>query len=98
MLSEASIVLIIINAVVPLVYAYASVRGNSDLAEKTLDLLMALPPENNTIIRGWSQFGIKADSALRSQALIHLRKEYCDKRECLSCRWGHQLLRREILG
>lgn len=96
-LSEASIVLIIINAVVPLIYAYSLSRGYCDMAEKGLNMLTTLPPENNTIIRSWNQLGIKADNALRSQALIHLRKEYCDRRECLSCRWGHQLLRKEIL-
>lgn len=93
-LSEASITLLIINAVAPLVYAYGSSRGDYDLAERSLDLLSALPPENNAITRAWGQLGIKSDSALRSQALIHLRKEYCDTRKCLSCRWGHSLLRK----
>lgn len=95
-LSEPSISLIIINAVAPLLYAYGASRGNPDLAEHGLDLLSALPAENNTIIRLWEQLGIKADNALRSQALIHLRKEYCDTRKCLSCRWGHSLLRKTL--
>lgn len=96
-LSEASIILLIINAVAPLIYAYGSSRGNCDLAEQGLDLLEALPPENNTIIRDWTQLGLKSDNALRSQALIHLRKEYCEPRKCLSCRWGHTLMRKEAL-
>lgn len=95
-LSEASISLLIINAIVPLIYAYGASRGNPDLAERGPDILSTLPPENNSIVRGWEQFGIKADNALRSQALIHLRKEYCDTRKCLSCRWGHSLLRKSL--
>ena len=95
-LSETSITLLIINAVAPLIYAYGSSRGDYDLAERGLDLLSDLPAENNAMLRVWSQLGIKADSALRSQALIHLRKEYCDTRKCLSCRWGHALLRRSM--
>lgn len=95
-LSEASISLLIINAIAPLIYAYGASRGNPDLAERGPDILSTLPPENNTIVRGWEQFGIKADNALRSQALIHLRKEYCDTRKCLSCRWGHSLLRKSL--
>lgn len=95
-LSQASITLLIINAVAPLVYAYGSSRGDLDLAERALDILAALPAENNTIIRSWQQIGIPADNALRSQALIHLRKEYCLTRKCLSCRWGHSLMRTTI--
>lgn len=97
-LSEASITLLIINAVAPLVYAYGFSRGDYDLAERGLDLLSELPAENNAITRAWSLHGIKADNALRSQALIHLRKEYCDTRKCLSCRWGHALLRKCLDG
>lgn len=95
-LSDSSITLIIINAIAPLVYAYGASHGDCDLAEKSLDLLADLPPENNTITRGWNLLGIKAESALRSQALIHLRKEYCDSRKCLSCRWGHSLLKKSL--
>lgn len=97
-LSEASITLLIINAVAPLIYAYGSSHGDYDLAERGLDLLSTLPPENNTLTRVWSQLGIPSDNALRSQALIHLRKEYCDSRKCLSCRWGHALLRKSMEG
>ena len=95
-LSEASISLVVINAVAPLLYAYGASRGDPELAERGLDLLSAIPPENNAITRVWNQLGIRADNALRSQALIHLRKEYCDNRKCLSCRWGHSLLRKTL--
>lgn len=95
-LSQASVILLIINAVAPLIYAYGASRGDFELAEVGLDLLAALPAENNTIIRSWQQLGIGAENALRSQALIHLRKEYCLARKCLSCRWGHALMRTTI--
>ena len=36
--------------------------------------------------------GIKADCAFASQALIELRRNYCDTRKCLYCRIGHRLL------
>lgn len=95
-LSDASITLIIINAVAPLIYAYGASLGDYDLAESGLDLLSSLPAENNSITRDWTQLGIKSDNALRSQALIHLRKEYCNARKCFSCRWGHLLMRKEM--
>ncbi len=93
-LSQSSVDLLMINAVAPILYAYGSMRGDPDLAEKGLDLLAKLPPESNTITRMWESQGLKADSAMRSQALIHLRKEYCDARKCLYCRLGNNILRR----
>ena len=91
-LSRSSVTLLLINVVAPLIYAYGARIGDPDLAEKALDLLSSLPPENNGIIRDWEQYGLRAGDALRSQALLHLRKEYCDPRKCLFCRFGHSLL------
>ncbi|MDE5796946.1 MAG: DUF2851 family protein [Muribaculaceae bacterium] len=92
-LSMASIRLLMINAVAPLYYAYGMYIGNPDMAESAIDLLEALPPEQNTIIRRWQAAGITVKSAATSQALLQLRREYCDRRDCMRCRFSHQLLR-----
>ena len=57
---------------------------------------MELPPENNTVTRGWKVFGLSSKDAAQSQALLYLRKEYCDKNKCLYCRFGHYLLRKAV--
>lgn len=95
-LSDASIRLLIINVAAPFFMAYGHITGDYDLAEQGADLLSSLPPEKNSIISNWESAGLKARNALRSQALIHLRKEYCDRGRCLDCRFGHCLLRRRI--
>lgn len=92
-LGKNSVDLLIINVAVPLIYFYHSVTGNFDEAEKAIDLLRSLHAENNSIIAGWRQSGITAEDAFSSQALLHLRKEYCDTRKCLYCRFGNYLLR-----
>lgn len=93
-LSKASVTSLLINVVAPLLYSYGAMRGNPDLAEKGLDLLSTLPAEANNVTRDWENCGLRAKDALRSQALLQLRKEYCDKRKCLYCRFGHHFLRR----
>ncbi len=93
-LSDASVTLLLINVAIPLFYATAVYKGNPDLAEKALCLLQSLPPETNSITREFLFYGLKAGDAMRTQALIHLRKNYCDQRKCLSCRFGHHLLKR----
>lgn len=92
-LSASSVTLLLINAAAPLLYAYASDCGDCSLGEKALNLLGELPPENNSIVRGWGALGLRADNALRSQALLHLRQQYCDTRKCMYCRMGHGLMR-----
>lgn len=93
-MTGASVGLILVNAVAPLLYAYGSMRGIPEIAEKGVALLESLPPEDNGIVREWGSLGFAAADALRTQALIHLRKEYCDARKCLYCRFGHHLLGR----
>jgi hypothetical protein len=53
-----------------------------------------LKAENNYITRMWEQCGMKASNAADSQALIQLKKEYCDKKKCLYCRIGYEYLKR----
>lgn len=96
-LSRSSRILLSINVGVPLLYAYAAKTGDIAMAEKVLGIMQDLPGEYNSIIRQWQSLGFEAKDALRSQALIHLRKEYCDKNKCIYCRFGHYFLRRSAL-
>lgn len=93
-LSKSSRMLLVINVAIPLLYAYAVTVGNYEMGESVLNIMQALPAENNSILREWSAYGLKANDASRSQALLHLRKEYCDKNKCIYCRFGHHFLRR----
>ena len=95
-LSQSSRILLAINVGIPLLYAYSSVTGDFDMGERVIGMMQDLPGENNTIIRQWQSLGFDAKDAMRSQALIHLRKEYCDKNKCIYCRFGHHFLRRSV--
>jgi hypothetical protein len=69
-------------------------RGKEELCTRATSFLEELKPENNHIIRMWSQCGLKVAHAGDSQALIQLKKEYCDKKKCLYCRIGYEYLKR----
>ena len=92
-LSDSSLNLIIINTVVPFLYAYGIHRGKEKLCSRATAFLEGLKPENNYIIRMWSECGLKVSHAGDSQALIQLKKEYCDKKKCLYCRIGYEYLK-----
>lgn len=92
-LSDSSIMLLIINCVVPLMYAYCALHGDYETGERIVNFEMGIPAENNMIVRQWKTLGFDSGNAWRSQGLLQLRKEYCDKRKCLYCRLGTYLLR-----
>jgi hypothetical protein len=84
--------ILLINAVIPSIFVYGKLRNNSDLCERALTLLESIAPEENSITDEWRQVGVDPGSAFYSQALIHLRNEYCKKRRCLECRIGSRLI------
>ena len=94
-LTDSSLDLLIINTVVPFLYAYGLHKGKELLCTRATAFLEELRPENNHIIRMWSRCGLKVAHAGDSQALIQLKKEYCDKKKCLYCRIGYEYLKRK---
>ena len=94
-LSDASIDLLIINTVIPFLYAYGKHKGEERLTERAGNLLEQLKPENNYIIRLWKECGLQAAHAGDSQALIQLKKNYCDTKKCLFCRIGYEYFKKK---
>ncbi len=92
-LSASSLDLLIINVAAPVIYAYGVLRSDEDAMMGAEMLLRQLPAENNAIVRGWRAIGVNADDAMRSQALIHLKREYCEVGKCMYCRVGHKMFR-----
>ena len=84
---------ILINTVVPLVFAYGVFHNNQSYKDKALDWLMQTKGEQNSIIKRWKSFGVIAENALQTQALLELKKQYCDVRKCLDCAVGNKILK-----
>lgn len=74
-----------INVVAQIQIFYSEYTLRSDLDSRGIDLLEQLPAERNQYILRWEKLGIKADSALESQALLQLTKEYCSSLACERC-------------
>lgn len=93
-MTAASRRLLIINTVVPLLFAYGRHTSNEDICQRAIQLLETLPAENNYILRQWQDCGLKVTTAADSQALIQLKRQYCDRTDCLRCRFGYEFLSR----
>ena len=89
---ENAIDIILINTVIPTLFAYGKYSNRTEYCERALRLLEAIKPERNSIVALFCRSGISVKNAGDSQSLIQLRREYCDKKKCLYCRIGFQLL------
>lgn len=86
--------IIIINTIVPFLFLYGKEQDKETYCDKAIDWLENLEAEDNYIITDWKDCGFHFDSALQTQALIQLRKEYCDKHRCLECKVGREVLKK----
>lgn len=82
---------LIINTISPFVFKYYRVHKESN-DNKHYNILTGLKPEDNRHIRVWKKIGIEPNDSFGSQALLHLKKEYCDKKKCLSCQIGNEIM------
>lgn len=85
---------IIINAIVPLITAYGHFYRQEEHIQKAMDYLLQVSAEKNSITRSFTSLGVTNKNAADSQALIELKKEYCDKRRCLDCAIGNAILKK----
>ena len=92
-LGENAANLLLINTIIPFIFVYGRIHRELSYCEKAIQFFQQLPPEDNVITRHWAQSGIKAANAMESQALIHLKQNYCTAKKCLQCRIGDYLLR-----
>jgi Protein of unknown function (DUF2851) len=91
-MGKDTIDLIIINTIVPFLFHYGKTRKEDRFKDRAFQFLDDLKPENNSITEGWKNLGEMPKSAFQTQALIHLKKEYCDKKRCLACAIGNTIL------
>lgn len=84
---------IIINSVVPTLFAYGVAHQDETLKSKALKWLEIVKAEKNTITAGFESLNIFNQSAWDSQALTELKTQYCDQKKCLYCAIGNAILK-----
>ena len=90
-----SIHILIMNAVVPLLFIYGKINDREEMKDRALDWLNGLPAEKNRVVNRWTNSGMHATSALQSQAILQLFQKYCNKKRCLACAVGTQIIQTE---
>jgi hypothetical protein len=84
---------IIINTLVPTLFAYGLHYSQEPHKEKAIRWLQELAAESNAVTDNFVQLSVSNRSAYDSQALLELKHAYCDERRCLQCAVGNTLLK-----
>ena len=77
----------------PFLFVYGKSIQEERYCERALRWLEQIDAEDNAIIKMWKDIGIEAQSAYQTQALLQLKKQYCDQKHCLDCAIGNKILR-----
>ena len=91
-ISASFIDLIVLNTIIPVRFAYEQ-SLNKEISQEVIDLALAIAPEKNIIVDKFKEIGIISENAFQTQALLQLKKEYCDQKRCLQCAIGVHLLK-----
>ncbi len=92
-LGEQMIDNILINSVIPILFAFGHYHSEESYKEKALLWLEQVTAEKNSITKGFTSLLVENKTAFDSQALIQLKNEYCNKKRCLDCSVGNKLIR-----
>ena len=82
-----------INTVIPFLFIYGKEKDQSEYINRAMNLLDQLPAEKNRILEKFEEFGFSNSNASASQAMLHMKKNYCNNKNCLDCSIGVSLIR-----
>lgn len=88
-----SIDVLLINAVAGILFAYGKYMDKEMYIYRAMRVLEGLKAEENTILKHFSTLGIHVRKATESQALLQMKAFYCDRKKCLDCGIGLQLIK-----
>ncbi len=91
---KEAIGVLLINVVAPFLFFYGKMRKEEAVKDRALEILDNLKPEKNVVTEGWQKLGMDIKNAGRSQSLIQLKIEYCDKKQCVNCAVGVAILKK----
>ncbi|MEZ4838973.1 DUF2851 family protein [Flavobacterium sp.] len=90
-ITKSFIDLLVLNCILPIKFAFAHINGNS-IEENIVALASEIVSEKNTIIDKFKSVGLASTNSYQSQAMLQLKKEYCNINKCLHCAIGQKLI------
>lgn len=95
-LGQQSVDTLIINVIIPFLIALEKVDPDQKYGAMAGEIFSQLKAESNQVILNWERYGIRAENAMESQALLQLFNVYCKQKRCLNCQIGISFLEAAI--
>ena len=95
-LGQHSVDVLIINVIIPYLYALDKLEPGRKYVSMAAEMLSQMKAESNQVIHHWRNYGVHAENARESQALLQLFNVYCKQKLCLTCQIGIGLLEATI--
>lgn len=92
-IGKKSVENILLNTVALFLFAYGKYIGMQAHIDRAIRLLESLPAEKNAITEKFTEAGVSIEKAFASQAVLQLKKQYCDQKKCLWCGIGISILK-----
>jgi hypothetical protein len=89
---------LLVNSVIPLLFAYGCWKREQVYKDRAIRWLQQLPAEQNSIINSFRMLGAGCEDAFDSQALLEMKSQYCDRKRCLDCAIGNNLINSQWLS
>ncbi len=92
-LGKSSIQHILINTLSLFLFVYGQKMDQYNYVDRAFHLLENIPPEKNAIVKQYLRADVVVKNAFISQALLQLKKKYCNEKKCLNCGIGIKILK-----
>ncbi|KQC01824.1 DUF2851 family protein [Pedobacter sp. Hv1] len=92
-LGKDSINNILINTLSLFLFAFGKAMDQHNYITRCFYILENLPAENNAVIKQYVNAGVNVKDAYQTQALLQLKKTYCNEKKCLNCGIGIKILK-----
>ena len=89
-----SVDIILINTIIPFIFVHGKEKGEEQFCDRAISFLEKINGENNAIIKNWKSLKMPVNTAYQTQALLELKHNYCDKKRCLNCNIGNNILKK----
>lgn len=83
-----------INVLAPYYYFKYLESQNESWFDSLFELLQMIPAEKINGLDIFYNLGFQLKTSLDSQSLLQLKLNYCDKKQCLNCKFGNQIIKK----
>ena len=81
-----------INALAPFAFYYGKETGTETSLDLAVKILENAKADSNRIIKWWASYQRVPINAAQSQAMIELKRQYCDHKNCVICNIGKSII------